>query len=627
MNLPIVIHRSLLLFRMCSIEQYNVNMTVNQLDQELDYNKMDIHGKLPENVAMSILENNQSYFENNSVGNVSTKEDMRNLFSSFFNTFKTNLQNSNSNNDTVTSVYESTYNTIFGTLLSNLGSVDTPDNWYYNSETNEFIPYTDSLSNENVSNGNVNDEDEFGVSIDDNTNPDDSIEIITKDKSVTLKKLFFEGSNKYEYGDQFKDDITFSYGGYHCNVENHPNVITAKDKFSVDDIVLNIINSDASSYDAEIETEINAMNDPSEINSQRPINNVRDDLRAKKFSHRSNKRRLNNELQNVAQLDEENRLFHKNYINKQDITKVEKTQRRFRTIYSFFNKHKTEKMMYFEKEDLGLNERYKKQKVIVCRPKEIIDKSSLNPDEGFYAVLEKGDIFSVKLDNRTVTFRRLDTIEEKYVVMFDNDSNLQLSKQKKGSYFDVLQHDDKYIFTDVTGNFTGNYVVGEDELVIDNTAFVIGSVGEGDVDNSNNTNVCLTSNTIIKTDQGCIPISKITEHTSIEGHRLLGYTKGFYDGPYIVKIQKDAFGKNHPNQDLFVTPEHSVYVNGRLIAAKRLADRGLVKGVLYEYYDPAKFGEVYNLLFPKWILMNANNILVESLHPKYNQYKNILTLF
>ena len=58
-----------------------------------------------------------------------------------------------------------------------------------------------------------------------------------------------------------------------------------------------------------------------------------------------------------------------------------------------------------------------------------------------------------------------------------------------------------------------------------------------------------------------------------------------------------------------------------MITAKRLADNGKVKGVEYVPYDRDIHGRVFNLLFRKWMVINANNIPVETLHRNLNRWE------
>ena len=274
-------------------------------------------------------------------------------------------------------------------------------------------------------------------------------------------------------------------------------------------------------------------------------------------------------------------------------------------------------MLKFTRVELDLPPSFEKSNVVVVDAGQTLDKSTLNTDEGFYAVLEKGEHVSIKLPNRTVTYRRLDTCDEKYVLTMDNSVGLAMSKKTNCIHYDITKHNEKFVFH----TNENQYLVPEDELVIDGQVFFIGSVGEGGtVDNSNTvSNICLVGSTLIQTDQGKMPISKINNFTTINGIGLQAFTKSFYGGSQLVKIKKDSLRRNYPNRDTYVTPEHSIYLNKSMITAKRLADNGKVKGVEYVPYDRDIHGRVFNLLFRKWMVINANNIPVETLHPQFEQ--------
>ena len=87
-------------------------------------------------------------------------------------------------------------------------------------------------------------------------------------------------------------------------------------------------------------------------------------------------------------------------------------------------------MLKFTRVELDLPPSFEKSNVVVVDAGQTLDKSTLNTDEGFYAVLEKGEHVSIKLPNRTVTYRRLDTCDEKYVLTMDNSVGLAMSKKQ-----------------------------------------------------------------------------------------------------------------------------------------------------------------------------------------------------
>ena len=125
--------------------------------------------------------------------------------------------------------------------------------------------------------------------------------------------------------------------------------------------------------------------------------------------------------------------------------------------------------------------------------------------------------------------------------------------------------------------------------------------------------VCLLEGTIIDTDQGKIPIERINKSFTIKNYKIKVITKGLFSSNTMVKIKKDTFSINVPNKDTYITPCHSLYLNGKFVLAGRLVDK--IKGISFE--TMAEKPKVYNILFDKWLVINANGLPVESLHPNY----------
>lgn len=127
--------------------------------------------------------------------------------------------------------------------------------------------------------------------------------------------------------------------------------------------------------------------------------------------------------------------------------------------------------------------------------------------------------------------------------------------------------------------------------------------------------VCLLEGTIIDTDQGRMPIERLNQSFTMKNYKIKTITKGFFSSNTMVKIKKDTFSVNVPNKDTYITPCHSLYLNGKFILAGRLVDK--IKGMSFE--TMAEKPKVYNILFDKWLVINANGLPVESLHPNYQK--------
>ena len=129
-------------------------------------------------------------------------------------------------------------------------------------------------------------------------------------------------------------------------------------------------------------------------------------------------------------------------------------------------------------------------------------------------------------------------------------------------------------------------------------------------------NVCLLKGTMIHTDSGFVNIEKLNGSHQIKGYNVKAVTHGFHVDNKLVKIEKDAFGRNIPNKDTFVTPNHSLYLNHTFVAARRLVNQK--KGVIF--VEMSEIPMVYNVLFDEWLVINANGLPVESLHPNYKTH-------
>ena len=95
---------------------------------------------------------------------------------------------------------------------------------------------------------------------------------------------------------------------------------------------------------------------------------------------------------------------------------------------------------------------------------------------------------------------------------------------------------------------------------------------------SNSTIVCFAKGSLIAAEQGSVAVEKLKvgdkvltvtgKYETIKwvGHRRVNCNK--HSRPteaWPVKVSKDAFGAGMPNQDLYLSPAHSVYVYGHLV--------------------------------------------------------------
>lgn len=128
---------------------------------------------------------------------------------------------------------------------------------------------------------------------------------------------------------------------------------------------------------------------------------------------------------------------------------------------------------------------------------------------------------------------------------------------------------------------------------------------------------CLFAGTIIKTDQGNLPIEDLNTNNTIRGIKIRAISKNRAKKEEIVKIPKNWFSKNKPNRSILITKAHNICKGNYKLFPKGFIRAGdfefsdLPTGLTKEYYD------VYHISFGKlhsWYL--ANNLPVDSLNPR-----------
>jgi len=122
--------------------------------------------------------------------------------------------------------------------------------------------------------------------------------------------------------------------------------------------------------------------------------------------------------------------------------------------------------------------------------------------------------------------------------------------------------------------------------------------------------VCFLAGTKIKTDQGFISIEKLKRgiHT-IDELDILCITKTRTSESFLVKINKNALGRNKPSQDLIISKKHCIYYQGYWVEAENFL---LLPGVEKQEYR----GEIlYNIVLEKYHKVNVYNLVCETLSP------------
>ena len=126
------------------------------------------------------------------------------------------------------------------------------------------------------------------------------------------------------------------------------------------------------------------------------------------------------------------------------------------------------------------------------------------------------------------------------------------------------------------------------------------------------TNICFPAGSIVNTDQGKIAIEKLVPYVNtIDNKKIVTVTETYMSDDTIVKIKKNALGKNVPNKDTVISLLHKVFNQGKLIEAYKLAN--FYKDIKY---IPYKGEKLYNVLMENWEMMKVNNLTVETLHPE-----------
>lgn len=142
--------------------------------------------------------------------------------------------------------------------------------------------------------------------------------------------------------------------------------------------------------------------------------------------------------------------------------------------------------------------------------------------------------------------------------------------------------------------------------------------------------VCYVKGTLILTEQGFVPIEDIKAGYEIVTARKINNRFVLQTEPAIwisnfkktnlnsnsrpICITKNAFGKA-PFQDLYVSPMHSIFLNGRLILAKHLVNGKTI-------YQDTKCESVvyYHVELRVHSLIVANGVLAESYLDVNNRY-------
>jgi len=122
---------------------------------------------------------------------------------------------------------------------------------------------------------------------------------------------------------------------------------------------------------------------------------------------------------------------------------------------------------------------------------------------------------------------------------------------------------------------------------------------------------CFPANTLVKTDQGMLPIQRIVPHQhTIQGKSVVALTSTYCSDKELVLVRKDAIRKHYPLTDTLISKKHKIYMKGKLKAAYRLVESH--KGVSLVPYEGQM---LFNVLLEEYGLMNVQGLMCETLHP------------
>ena len=146
--------------------------------------------------------------------------------------------------------------------------------------------------------------------------------------------------------------------------------------------------------------------------------------------------------------------------------------------------------------------------------------------------------------------------------------------------------------------------------------------------------ICFPENTPVTTDQGDVPIQDLENKPyTIEGNKVLGTVSMTSNEP-MVYFKQHSLAYNVPNKNTYITQSHVIYHNNTQLKAvdytkkdfhKRLCMNNL-KGIKQEKPILVKVenNKVYNVVLESEHKMKVNNMLVETLHPSNDLYKQKL---
>jgi hypothetical protein len=123
--------------------------------------------------------------------------------------------------------------------------------------------------------------------------------------------------------------------------------------------------------------------------------------------------------------------------------------------------------------------------------------------------------------------------------------------------------------------------------------------------------ICFPAGTPVMTNKGEVAIEKLNPDIhKIRGKKIVAITEAKPLFKYIIRIEKNALGKNVPNRRTEISKDHEVFYKGKMIRSEELVEK------CEEVYRIKYNGEtLYNVLMESHEKMMINNLICETLHP------------
>jgi len=138
-------------------------------------------------------------------------------------------------------------------------------------------------------------------------------------------------------------------------------------------------------------------------------------------------------------------------------------------------------------------------------------------------------------------------------------------------------------------------------------------------------NICFVEGTLIKVDQGIVPIQHIdVNRYTIKGKKIIAITRSISNDTHLVKFEKHSLFRNCPNNVTIMSQHHKIMWNEKLVYAANFLPK--YEGVTR---IPYKKEFLYNILMEEYETVNVNNMVCETLHPTNpvaKPYKSVVKL-